>query len=139
MSWVKIGDEVADLPKTLAVWAQDPAAFALDVRATLYSAKHLTDGFVPALILDVWFPERGAGEATRLTRILIEAGRWEAVEGGFLLHDFLDSNRSREEVEAERAKRQRSGRRGGRKSAQTRRQKVRQILDEQFPEEEVLP
>lgn len=134
MPWVKIGDEVADLPKTLIVWSQDPAAFALDTRATIYAAKHLTDGFVPAALLDVWFPDPTSDTSARLTAILVNAGRWSPTEGGFMIHDFLDSNRSKEAVEKERAKRKKTGKTGGERSGDTRRAQARAAIDEQLPE-----
>lgn len=133
MSWCKIGDEIVDAPKTLMVWAQDPAAFALDTRATLYAAKHLTDGFIPSAVLDVWFPNQTDGTSARLVKILVDVGRWIPEDGGFRIHDFLDSNRSREDVEAEREKRRKSGKSGGRKSGVQRR-KVRDAIQQSLDE-----
>lgn len=123
MPWAKIDDGIVDHPKTLIVWSQDPAAFALDVRAIAYCAKHLTDGFLADAVLDSWFPNPADGTSARLTTILVDAVRWERVDGGFEIRDFLDYNRSREEVEAERAKRAKSGGKGGKRSGEARRRK----------------
>jgi hypothetical protein len=123
MSWVRIDDDIVDNPKTLKVWAKSPEAFALDVRAIAYSAKHLTDGLVPDEILALWYAGKEA-ELHNLTEILVGAGRWERVGGGFEIHDFLDYNKSREEVEIERAKRAKSGAKGGKASGASRRRQV---------------
>lgn len=133
MTWVRIDDDVVDNLKTLQMWAQDPAAFALDVRGIAYCAKHLTDGFLPDEILALWFggePEKGH----RLTEILVAVGRWDRAEGGFDIHDFLDYNKSREEVELERAKRAKSGKKGGTKSGESRRRKTREQIEESLAE-----
>jgi hypothetical protein len=54
---------------------------------------------------------------------LVDAGLWEADPVGFVIHDFLKYNPSREEVLAQRAERAASGRKGGIKSGVRRRSK----------------
>jgi hypothetical protein len=128
MPWVKIDDGIVDNLKTLKVWAQDPEAFALDVRGIAYCAKQLTDGLVPDEILALWY----AGKDERLAElvdILVGAGRWERADGGYTIHDFLEYNKSRAEVEAERAKRARAGKEGGRASGKARRD-TREAIDQ---------
>jgi len=62
-----------------------------------YCDAELTDGFIPV------------GALPQLPRLkqavnrLVECGRWERVEGGFQLHDYLHYNRSRHQVLTERA------------------------------------
>lgn len=53
-----------------------------------------TDGFVP---MGAWPSLPGAGAAVKA---LLVAGLWERVEGGFRVHDYLDYNRSRAQIEA---------------------------------------
>lgn len=120
MPWARIDDGIGDNPKTLKIWAEDPGALALDVRGIAYCAKHLTDGFVPAEIIALWFAGRDE-ERDRLTGILLRHGRWEAVPGGFEIHDYLEYNASKEKVLEVRAKRAKSGSNGGKKSGRTRR------------------
>jgi hypothetical protein len=121
MTWVKFDDGVVDNVKTLKVWARDPEAFALDVRAIAYCCKHLTDGFVDEAVVASWYPDPARKQV--LQNILLEVGRWEAVEGGFSIHDFLDYNKSKAEVEAERRKKAEAGKLGGKRSGEARRSK----------------
>lgn len=123
MPWAKLDDGIVDNLKTLSVWSGDPAAFALDIRAIAWSAKQLTNGFVPTQLVAAWFP--AAEQRARLVDLLIASGRWEVAEqDGWLIHDFLDYNPSREEIEAERDAKQKAGRKGGKASGRSRRQKA---------------
>lgn len=133
MSWVRIDDDIVDNPKTLRVWKRNPEAFALDVRAIAYCAKHLTDGLVPDEILGLWYAGKDE-DLQGLTTILVEEGRWERAEGGFQIHDFLDYNYSREETEIKRAKRAKSGGKGGKASGEARRRKARDSIEESLRE-----
>lgn len=122
MPWAKFDDGCSDHPKTLTTWAEDPAAFGLDCRAIIYCAKHLTDGFLARPVLDSWFPDRADETPARLVGILVKARRWLEVDGGWEIHDYLEYQPSREEVEEERAKKARAGSKGGRRSGAARRQ-----------------
>lgn len=71
------------------------AAFGLYCACGLWIARHLTDGFVPA---DV-----AAGYGTReWIAKLLDAGLWEAVEGGYRDPWYLLRNPSAEKVRARR-------------------------------------
>jgi hypothetical protein len=61
-------------------------------------------------------------DGTDLVARLLKAGLWEEQEGGYLLTDFLPANRSRAQVEADRAQKAEAGRRGGRVKAEKDRQ-----------------
>lgn len=136
MSWVKIDDGIVDNLKTLKVWSRDPEAFALDVRGIAYAAKQLTDGFVPDEILELWYTGR-AEDLQALTEILVDVQRWERVEGGFEIHDYLDYNPSKEKVLETRAKRANNGGKGGKASGKSRREKaVRKEAEESLAEVE---
>ena len=54
-------------------------------------------------------------------RLLVEAGLWEEVPGGYRVHDYLDYQPSKDEVITEREKKREAGRKGGLASAQARR------------------
>lgn len=77
-----------------------PLAAWLNVCAWAYCARNLTDGFVPAervpRLADVPKP-------TQLVDRLVKAKLWEVVPGGYMVHDYLEYNPSREQVMAERA------------------------------------
>jgi hypothetical protein len=94
MSWTKLDDGLYDHPKVLAAGNEATGLFC---RALSYCGKQLTDGFVPASVASFLGREK-AVEA------LVDAGLWERVDGGFNVHDYLDYNRPRADVLADRAK-----------------------------------
>jgi hypothetical protein len=91
------------------------ACFGLYVRCGIWSARNLTDGFVPGEIVSGY----GSPEQARK---LVDVGLWEAVDGGYLAGAFLDRNpsadtvRARQKAEADRKARWRASRREGRGS-----------------------
>lgn len=113
MVWAKIDDKYAEHPKVIA--AGEDAAW-INVKAILWSCRFLTDGFIPA---DTATALAG-GKPSKATAALIErltrgfhgrSGLWKTAPGGYLIHDFLEYNPSKEAVEAERkASRQRQAR-----------------------------
>lgn len=133
MAWVRIDDSFASHPKVVAA---GPLAMAMQVAALCYCNRELTDGFVPRAVartlLD-WQIEREDGRlfdvgvtcgmqgddvsCSWVIDVLVEAGMWEVVDGGYLIHDYLEYQPSRAQVESERAslseKRAAAGRLGG--------------------------
>jgi len=71
------------------------AAFGVYVRCGIWVARNLTDGFIPGEIATAY----GSPE---LTRKLVSAGLWEAVEGGYLAADYLRLNPTAEVVSRRR-------------------------------------
>src|SRR6266705_2800835 len=97
MAWVRLDDGYPEHPKVDRV---GPLAAWLNVCAWAYCARNLTDGFVPDGRVD----QLAAVQKPRhLVELLLEGKLWERVPGGFLVHDFLDYNPSREQVLKERA------------------------------------
>jgi hypothetical protein len=98
MTWVRLDDTFAEHPK---MEAAGPLGLALHVAALCYCARHLTDGFIPAakvprlLDMPTW---------RKVAARLVEVGAWDEVDDGYSLHDYLDFQPSRAEVEADRAK-----------------------------------
>lgn len=120
MAWVKLDDHFAEHPK---IATAGPLAGWLHVCALCYCNRHLTDGFIPARVLGTLVDFTGIndeanGEAKpkQLASVLLAVGLWEAAEGGYLIHDYLDYNPSRDEVIATREKRAEAGRIGGKRS-----------------------
>lgn len=79
-----------------------------------YCGDQLTDGFVPAWYVSTWVPGR---KGPALADRLVAAGLWERAEldgeKGWQFHEYLDFNKSREWVLANReatAQRQRDWR-----------------------------
>jgi hypothetical protein len=121
MTWIKLDDAMADHPKYMELDGPfAPLALALQVRALCYSSRHLTDGRIPEAALPsllTGFSELGietggvAGIATfgqqandwNWGDIMVHAGLWDRVKGGYRIHDFLDYNPSRKDVLIQRA------------------------------------
>jgi hypothetical protein len=98
-----------------------PLAELLHVRALIYCARHLTDGFVPEGAIPLLTYDYscifdlqnyvGQKEINNLERSLgyseelLTAGMWEESDGGWMIHDYLDYQLSRKEVESHRKKR----------------------------------
>ena len=109
MSWVKIDDQYADHPKVAAV---GPLGMALHVAAMCYCAKYLTDGFVPDAILPrlinwdgISVVRNGVTNAVsnvEVTEEVTDAGLFDKVDGGVMVHDYLMYNPTREQALAER-------------------------------------
>lgn len=93
MTWFKVDDGLHSHPKALAAGT---AALGLWVRCGSYCAQHLTEGFIPAAVANMY-------GSRSMSSALVSAGLFRKVEGGFQMHDFLDRNPSREEVERDRA------------------------------------
>lgn len=97
MAWVKIDDQFHDHPKVLDV---GPCAEALYFRGLTYATRFLTDGFIPVGHLRRMGDMDALAEAERLTT----SGLWQSTEGGYLVHDYLDYQPSKEHILADRAK-----------------------------------
>lgn len=99
MAHAQLDDLYADHPKVAAL---SDAAFRLHTAGILYCNRHLTDGLiagdeVPRLVRK--FRRTALAELTAPS-----CGLWCDVLGGaYLIHDYLDWNPSRAEVEARRA------------------------------------
>lgn len=84
-----------------------------------YCGQHLTDGYVPA---QVW---RRTGRA-RDRQALVDNGFASKTDGGYLMHDYLEHQRSRAEVDDLREKRRKAGERGGHARAN-----AKQVLEQE--------
>lgn len=91
--WFRVDDRIAFHPK--AVEAGN-AAMGLWLRAGAWSSGQLTDGFIPSPIAS------SMGSAREISS-LASVGLWVPVDGGgWVYHDWLDFNPSREQVEQRR-------------------------------------
>lgn len=80
--------------KTLAV---SDAALGVWVRLLGHCAEHLTDGFVPEATA-----RAVSSRSPRALQALLQAGFIEPTDGGYRLHNYLEHNASREQIEAGR-------------------------------------
>jgi hypothetical protein len=98
--WSKIDDKLHSHHKPRKA---DLPAMGLWIVCLSYCGDQLTDGWVPAWYVATWAPGR---KGIRLADRLVDAGLWERAElngeKGWLVHDYLDFNRPREQVLADR-------------------------------------
>lgn len=99
MAWLKIDDRVRTHVKIVAA---GPQAAWFWFCGICYCREHLTDGFIPTGMLASLCPGVSGAQAKRHARKLIEVGLWHEAPGGFTVHDFLDWNPSRAQIEADR-------------------------------------
>src|SRR5688572_10727414 len=105
MTWFKVDDSFYDHPK---VFDAPDCAVALWTRAGTWSARNLTDGFVPA-----GMPARLCDDHDTAVRELVRRGLWSRTQGGYRFHNWSRYQPSKAEVEDLRAKRAAAGRKGG--------------------------
>lgn len=143
MPWVKIDEEFASHPKVLEA---GPLGMALQIAALCYCNRHLTNGHLSraaamtllsfeGLGMRMWANDLvGGGEDASWELVvedLVTAGLWHEIghdcpdcpevrPGGYYLHDYLNYQPSKAEVEAEREAKRRAGSAGGKASAQAR-------------------
>lgn len=108
MAWVKLDDSMPMHPKLLAAGVE---AFALDVAALAYCNRYQTDGAVATMSLRAVLPSLPDPEAAAAR--LVEVGRWDKTEDGWLIHDYLEYQPSKEHQQDVSAKRAEAGRIGG--------------------------
>jgi hypothetical protein len=92
MPWFRLDDSFHSHPKVIAAGNE---AIGLYVRCGTHAAQHLTDGFVGRNIVTLY----GGDD---LAAVLVSTKLWHRARGGWTIHDYLDYNPSREQVERER-------------------------------------
>lgn len=98
-------DKVCDMPEEARA-----AAFGLYCASVCFCQDKLTDGRIRRVELAKVFP---VSDAHHLADVLIGVGLFDQDAEAYYVHDYLDWNRSREEVLGLRSKRIESGRAGG--------------------------
>ncbi|WP_322500840.1 hypothetical protein TR631_12600 [Streptomyces rochei] len=98
MPWVRLDDR---FPSHRKVALLSDRAFRLHVSAICWCAENLTDGHISDRELPLVAHMRGV-KAT--AKQLEDAGLWDRTDSGWMIHDYLDYNPSREQVTAERKK-----------------------------------
>jgi hypothetical protein len=133
MSWVRLDDAFPEHPKVLAA---GPLAGWVHVCGIAYCNRNLTDGFVPRAAahkladFDHIGVETGGVEGMfsvgydvdceDLVQTLCDIRLWKEVDGGYIIHDYLDYQLSRKEILELRKKRSEAGRKGGLKTSRLR-------------------
>lgn len=112
MPYGLISDDLYDHPKFVCLQLDAVGLWTLGLS---YCCRHLTDGFIPAPMVDRLAAGSRRKPAT-LAADLVAQGLWEAAEGGWLIHDYHHHNRSGADVREQRRevseKRAAAGRKG---------------------------
>jgi len=97
MAWIKIDDSFPDHPKVVGL---SDKAFRVHINGLCYCGKYLTDGKVPMKIA-----ARFAEENMAVIAELSLAGLWleDLPNNGFIIHDYLAHQTSKDQVEIKRA------------------------------------
>jgi hypothetical protein len=125
MAWVKLTDDFYDHPK---FYEAGPLGLSLWTVGIAWCNRNLTDGFIPRakartlLDFDRLSIETGTvGELASfgqdvdsdyVIQILLDCGLWEPVNGGYIVHDYLDYQPSAAEVIALKNARTKAGKKG---------------------------
>lgn len=100
MAWFKIDDKLHDHPKVRKLRGHKLAALGLWTACGSWSADTLSDGFVPAEIVQRFDPDEG------LAKRLVEVGLWNEDEHddevGYRFHQWTDHQPTKAEVERRR-------------------------------------
>jgi hypothetical protein len=128
---IALDDNIEDHPKFVEL-SND--AFALWVRCIGYCRRNLTDGYIPEAAAVARArsrnPRRAISElVTRSRSAASSSPLWAAVPGGYLVHDYLDWNPSRADVEAKREQKRAAAKLGGEASGRTRANRTRTNIE----------
>ncbi len=107
MTWVNLDDQMPEHPKVVSL---TDGAFRLHVSAIAYANRYLTDGILQVEVIGRLIPRYRKQYVDELVRRML----WLEVVPGqvYEIHDFLDWNKSRAEVEQRRQARSDGGRKG---------------------------
>lgn len=103
MSWFKVDDKLHAHPKTEKAGHE---AMGLWLLAGSYSVDQLTDGLITEERCARLIGDRKT--AQRLAQLLVTAGFWIRVEGGYRYHDWCGYQPSAEAMKAERERKRRN-------------------------------
>jgi hypothetical protein len=99
--WIRLDIDYFTNPKAIAAGVNGRL---LHLASICWCGQQLTDGHIPAAAVGAIGQLAGLGpRATAVaTQRLVVSGLWERTEHDFYVHDFLEANRSRGQIEAER-------------------------------------
>jgi len=121
VTWVRIDDQFLTHPKVIAAGKDGRAMF---IAGLCYSSSNLTDGFIPLGAVPI--VAAMAEVKPTASAQLVKVGLWETVPDGYAIHDFLDYQPSRVDVEQQRGDLSKKRAAAGRKGAERRWQSERQ-------------
>lgn len=119
MSWLKIDDAMGEHRKVRRVVRSGGlGAFGLHMLGLLHAARYLTDGEVEAEFVEEMHDlgRTPARQQETIVSALVGQGVWLPTSGGWVLHDYLEHNFTRAEIEerreAERERKSAAGKKG---------------------------
>ena len=95
MAWTRIDDKFLMNPK---IQTAGPLGMALYLAGLIYANANLTDGFIVESMLPVLCGMAYQTPSKGMAQVLVNLNLWEKVEGGYQIHDFLEFNKSREQI-----------------------------------------
>lgn len=97
MPWFKVDDGFYSHEKVLNIPRRDRmAAAGLWTLCGAWSAQRLTDGRIPAVVVDE------LGGTKRLADLLVKVGLWKRSRGAYLFHNWTEFQPTKADVETER-------------------------------------
>ena len=95
--YAKLSNEFWRSPSVMEMLDTNPAALGYYVAAVSYASDNLTDGLIEERVAkhSLHVPED-------IIAFLVDIGKWETVEGGWLIHNYTKWQNSREHIEAAR-------------------------------------
>lgn len=142
MPWIRIDDHYDEHPKFARA---GPLGVVMWLAGLAYCNRNLTDGFIPWAVARslvsweflrpaqddpkrelIWTVALGTGmhgedvACPLVIDLLVDAGLWDEVDGGYRVHDYADFQPTRATVIAERAKKVAAGQAGGIAAAKAR-------------------
>lgn len=130
MAWIRVETSVARHRKFMQA---GPTASWLWLCGLGYCQEGLTDGFIPVEALEFL----GVKSAAEAAASLVKAGLWRSVEGGWMVHDYLDHNKPAAEIRRIQKERRIAGIQGGRASGRSRRKAPGREAADQVAEAEM--
>jgi hypothetical protein len=100
MPWARLEDIMDEHPKLVGL---SDGAFAMEMRAILYSARVLTDGFIAKHLLKRLTSATDIAVISAQVKELVESRLWEPEGDGYRIHDYAQYQPTREQVLARRA------------------------------------
>jgi hypothetical protein len=102
MTWAKFD---VSLPRhhkmLLAESLAGDAAWTLYSKSILHAREHSTNGVIRPIVLPTMTKHQ---DPVSVAEALVTAGLWKKVKGGYVIHDYLAWNPSKEQIEGEKAK-----------------------------------
>jgi hypothetical protein len=99
MPWTRLDDTFYGNPKILDLFHE---AFRLYVVSLNWAVAQMTDGRVPWVALSICLPDETPEQREESAGQLVKVGLWTVNGTGWLIHDFLEYQETRETIEDRR-------------------------------------